>query len=383
MKDNLLQHVPQALVNTVQKLPPATVGLVAVDLSAVQHNYQQIAKHSAPATIAPVIKANAYGLGMLKVAKALNDVGAKEFFVATLEEGVELKKVFPDCTVFVFYGLFLDTAEIYYSTKVTPVLNTLEQVLKWNAFAKSKGEILPCAIHLDTGMSRTGLTYEEGSKLLSMLHSLTSLNILCVMSHLSCAEVVNNPLNQKQLNKFNELASQFPSSVRKSLAASPVMYMPNEYKMDMARVGYALYGFCHSPISFELKEAFYIYSRIIQIRDVVPGDTVGYGATYTVEKKGRLATLSIGYADGYHRFLHNYNTYVYIGPYKAYLVGRISMDFCVVDVSDIPGEYIFDGAWVQMVGPNIRVADLIHGTDFVPHEIPILAGKRYHWEYLD
>lgn len=375
--------MPTKLANKLQHVSPETVGVVCVDLGAIQRNYTRFAQYAAPTKISPVIKANAYGLGMVKVAGALSRVGAQEFFVATIQEGIDLKQALPQCDVFVFYGLYFNTAEVYYTNKIIPVLNTLEQALNWSAFAQSKNEVLQCAIHLDTGMSRTGLTYKEGCELVKHVHALSHINILYVMSHLSCSEVVDNPLNQQQLNQFNELAQQLPANTPKSLTATPIMNMPDAYKMDMARVGYGLYGFCHSPAAFELEQALYIYSRIVQLRDVVPGDTVGYGATYVVEKEGGLATISIGYADGYHRFLHNYNTYVYIGPYRAYLVGRISMDFCVVDVSHIPKEYIFEGAWVQMVGPDIRVADLIQGTDFVPHEIPISAGKRYHWEYLD
>ena len=126
----------------------------------------------------------------------------------------------------------------------------------------------------------------------------------------------------------------------------------------------------------------YVYSKIIQVRNARKGDTVGYGASYILQKNSKLATLSLGYADGYHRFLHNYKPYVYIGSYKAYIVGRISMDFCVIDVTHIPESEIYEGAFAEIIGSNIRVHDLTDGTEFVPHEIPIHVGKRYHWYYF-
>lgn len=375
-------YVPSILHDAIQKTRPHEVGLVAVDLGAVKRNYQRFANHIAPTTVAPVIKANAYGLGSVKVGQALNVAGAQEFFAATIDEAITLKKAMPHTRVFAFYGLYLNTESVYYDHNVIPVLNTREQVERWNAFGQSKGEPLDCVIHFDTGMSRTGLTAKEGWELIDRKSELTHINILYVMSHLCCSEVVDNPLNQKQYDDFQAIANHFPG-IKRSLTATPIMYMDDHFKMDMARIGYGLYGFCHSSPDVHLEQAIHVYSRIIQLRDVVPGDTVGYGGGYIVKEHGRLATLSIGYADGYHRFLHNYRTYVYIGPYRAYLVGRISMDFCVVDVSHIPADFLYEGAWVQMVGEDIRVADLIQGTDFVPHEIPITVGKRYHWEYIE
>jgi alanine racemase len=381
----MIQHVgqvPSKIFKALSNARPYETGLVVVDLGAIKRNYQRFLEHVSPTTIAPVIKADAYGLGMVEVGGALHEVGANEFFVATIDEAIRLKKALPNVSVYVLYGLYFNSEQIYLDHGIVPVLNTYEQVVRWNAFAQSKGLILECIIHFDTGMSRTGLTIKEGSQLANAKEQLTHIHIRYVMSHLSCSEVIDNPLNKKQHQEFQAFAEQFPHTKR-SLTATPVMYMPHDFKMDMARVGYGLYGFCHSRPDIHLEQAIYIYSRIIQLRDVVPGDTVGYGATHVVKEARRLATLSIGYADGYHRFLHNYKTYVYIGSHRAYLVGRISMDFCVVDVSHIPEDALFEGAWVQMVGSDIRVADLIQGTDFVPHEIPISVGKRYHWEYLD
>ncbi|MBH1989839.1 MAG: alanine racemase [Alphaproteobacteria bacterium] len=377
---NKLQNKKAELPFSV-KVSPQETGAMIIDLAGVQKNYQTFEKHIAPTTIAPVVKANAYGLGMIPVCEALANVGAKEFFVATIDEGIALKKAMPGVVVYVLYGIFADTIDVFFEHDLVPVLNTVEQIDCWNKFAGEKQMKLPAVIHFDTGMSRTGLTAKEVEWLMDNQHILSSLDLHYVMSHLACSEVPDHPMNTKQKDAFQRFAEAFPG-VKRSLAASTLMKTDSSANHDMARLGYGLYGFCYDTPAIQLTNCLHVYSRIVQLRDSVPGDTVGYGANYVVEKAGRLATLSIGYADGYHRFLHNYKTYVYIGPYKAYLAGRISMDFCVVDVSHIPEDYLYEGAWVEMIGEHIRVADLVTGTDFVPHEVPISLGNRYIRHYL-
>lgn len=364
------------------QVSPQETGAVIIDLNAIKRNYRTFEKHIAPTEIAPVVKANAYGLGMAPVSEALMEVGAKAFFVATIDEGIKLKQELPLAEVYVLYGIFSDTVGVFFEHKLVPVLNTVEQIDRWNKFAVSKQSTLSALIHFDTGMSRTGLAPKEVEWLIDNQHVMESLDIKYVMSHLACSEVPTHPLNTKQKTVFQTFAEAFPNAGR-SLAASTLMKTDDSTHYDMARLGYGLYGFCHDTPRIQLQSCLHVYSRIVQLRDVVPGDTVGYGATYVVHKPGRLATISMGYADGYHRFLHNYKTYVHIGPYKAYLAGRISMDFCVVDVSHIPEKYLYEGAWVEMIGEHIRVADLISGTDFIPHEVPISLGNRYVRHYLN
>lgn len=363
------------------KVSPQETGAMIIDLKAIQENYKTFETHITPTTIAPVVKANAYGLGMVRVCAALTEVGAREFFVATIDEGIALKKALPTAHVYVLYGLFADTLSVFIEHQLIPVLNTVEQIDRWNTYAAAQNIRLAAVIHFDTGMSRTGLTAKEVKWLTENRHILSNIDLRYIMSHLACSEVPDHPMNTKQKDAFQRFADAFPG-VRRSLAASTLMKTDSSANYDMARLGYGLYGFCYDTPAIQLTNCLHVYSRIVQLRDAVPGDTVGYGARYVVEQQGRLATLSTGYADGYHRFLHNYPTYVYIGPYKAYLVGRISMDFCVVDVSHIPEEYLYEGAWVQMIGDNIRVADLVTGTDFVPHEVPISLGNRYIRHYL-
>ncbi len=357
-------------------------GVVVVDLGAISRNYARIKSHISPTTVAPVLKSNAYGLGADRVFKALFQSGAKEFFVATLNEGVAARNAVPDAKIYVLYGLCFDSEELFFQSKIIPVLNTYDQLVRWNSFAVKNNKILDCVLHVDTGMSRTGLCRDGALRVIQDLHQMQNINVTYVMSHLCCGENADFPTNKIQLEAFERFSRHFPQALR-SLSATPAIYSAPSVRLDMARIGYGLYGSYEGTPSVPLEQAMHVYSRIVQLRTTYPGDTVGYGASYVTTQKGRLATLSMGYADGYLRFLHKYKPRVRIGPYWASLVGRISMDFCVVDVSHIPDVYLHEGAWVQMLGSDIRVADLIQDTDFVPHEIPISLGKRYHWEYLD
>lgn len=361
--------------------PEHVVGYVGVDLKAVRHNFCYFKQKLNHTTIAAVLKSNAYGLGYQQIAQVLIAEGCKDFFVATIEEGRELRCVSKNINIYVLYGLYQNTEESFVTYNLIPVLNTYEQIKRWDQFGKMRSKKNPCVIHYDAGMSRTGLDYEDAENFIKNKDQFKHLDILYVMSHLSASEDVQNPLNKEQLEKFEKFSAHFPG-VQQSLTATPALYMGKEFQKDMTRIGYGLYGFWNPHRQYDLKNVLYVYSRIVQVRQSKKGDTVGYGATHTMQQDGVLATLSMGYADGYHRFLHNYKPYVCIDGHKAPLVGRISMDFCVVDVTHIPHDLIYEGAWVEMIGENILVDDLVFGTQFVPHEVPIHLGKRYHWEYI-
>lgn len=377
--DTLVKEVQ--LPFAVNEVRPHDSGVVVVDLRAVQANYRAFSEVLAPAKVAPVLKANAYGLGLLPVAEALHEVGVNQIFVATIDEAVSVKRYLPSLDVFVLYGLFFNTIDVFLEENVTPVLNTLEQVKLWNAQAVRMQRKLPCVIHIDTGMSRTGMTIVEAQKLAEQKHLLNPLYVKYIMSHLACAETKDHPLNDKQKQDFSSILKYFPG-IPTSLSATLVGNFDASYRMDMVRVGYGLYGYIHMHNPISLQEVLHVYGRVVQVRNSLAGDNVGYGGRCTLSKDSKLATIAVGYADGYHRFLHNYDTAVYFGNYRAPLMGRISMDFIVVDVTNIPEPYVHEGAWAELIGSHIRVADLIKGTDFVPHEIPISLGNRYHKKYI-
>jgi alanine racemase len=372
-----MDHISKILKNASSQ----TIGVVGVDLAAIQYNFSCFEKKLSYAEITPVLKADAYGLGMKQVAQALIEAGAKSIVVATIDEGITLREMNNFVHIYVLHGVYNDTAEVYEKHNLTPILNTYHQVIKWNDYGIKTKKILDCLIHYDSGMSRTGMDHFDAEQFIAHKNNFKNINILYLMSHLSCSEDVENPLNAEQLVKFDKFCATFPD-VKQSLTATPAVYMSEHFKKSMVRVGYGLYGFCSNPKIEYLKNVLHVYSRIIQVRHAKKGDTVGYSATHVMKSDGVLATLSMGYADGYHRFLHNYKPYVYVGKHKAFLVGRISMDFCVIDVSNIPKEEIYEGAWVQMIGNAIRVHDIVGKTEFIPHEIPIHMGRRYKWHYF-
>lgn len=361
--------------------PSQTLGIVGVDLKALQHNFNYFQEKLSQTEITPVLKANAYGLGIVPIAQSLIKAGATSIVVATIDEGIALREINSTIDIYVLHGVYNNTAEIYIKHNLIPILNTYNQVVKWNDHGKTIGQVLDCIVHYDSGMSRTGMDHDDAEQFINHKEHFKNIHILYLMSHLACSENVEHPLNVEQLLKFDQFCKSFPG-IKQSLTATPALYMDDSFKKNMVRIGYGLYGFCSNPKIKDLKNILHVYSRIIQVRRAKKGDPVGYSATYTMENDGRLATLSMGYADGYHRFLHNYKPYVYIGQHKAFLVGRISMDFCVVDVSDIPEEELYEGAWVQMIGDNIRVHDITGQTEFIPHEIPIHMGRRYQWHYF-
>jgi len=201
------------------------------------------------------------------------------------------------------------------------------------------------------------------------------------MSHLCCGDDAENPLNAAQMAKFTKIAEKFPT-VDRSLVATSALHFGQDFRMEMARVGHGLYGLDGGVLGCNLEPALYVFAKIIQIRTVPAHSTVGYSAIYKTSKLAKLATLAIGYADGYFRAPRTEGRVVKIGGYFAPIVGRMSMDFCVVDVSEIPDGAFKEGDFAQIVGDEILPKNLVDGSDLILHEIPILLGRRFRREYF-
>lgn len=367
-------------------------GVLLIDLEAIKNNYRIFANEK---SIIPVLKANAYGLGVCPIATALYEAGAREFFVATIDEAIELRNHLFNCetiAIYVLIGLLPNTKNIYKNHSIIPVLNSLEQILRWNEFGKNCNKILDCVVHYDTGMSRTGLDEKDAQKFVAMKNKLLYLNFVYIMTHLCCGDDKSNKKNIEQYKKFQSFTSYFPE-VKQSFYATSIK---NEAQVNsVSRVGIGLYGFAHSIAESEhyaqlgIQQAVHVYSKIIQVRQVEANTSVGYGASYITQTPAKLITLSIGYADGYLRGIslnmQNREVYVYIESYKAKLVGRCSMDFCVADVSDIPNEFIYEKAWVQMLGVDVASSQLLENTNITGHELLIALGnsKRLKRIYLN
>ena len=288
-----------------------TGAILTIDLDAIKQNYKILSDKLSFAELAAVVKANAYGIGIKEVATALSGLGCTQYFVATVDEGIELRHILPKAKIYILHGALPRTEEDLVSYSLIPVLNSVEQIESWLPYATQSA-----CIHIDTGMSRLGLTPEQCSN----VKNLRSCNISMVMSHLACAEIHNHTKNTEQLILFKKLQKFLPAKFF-SLAASAGIFLGTDYHFDLCRTGVSLYGVNPTPSAQNpLKQVIRLQARIIQLRSVDSLQTVGYGATHQFKKSAKVATLGIGYADGYMRGLGN-SGIAFIGIMKRQLLG--------------------------------------------------------------
>ncbi len=360
---------------------------LTIDLTALRSNWSYLNdKVGNSCTCAVVMKANAYGTGAKVVGKTLYHTGARVFFVALPEEGIELRKELPHAEIYILNGLFRGREKIYYDFNLKPVLSSLEEITEWSVFAQSLTEDLPAALHFDTGMHRLGMSVEDALKTVGSPHFLKGIAVDLVMSHLACADTPGHELNIKQLDRFRRVCELFPNA-RKSLSNSAGMFLGADYHFDMVRPGIALYG--GNPVpggSNPMLPVAHILAEIISLREVPQGDPVGYGASRVAQRKSRIATISAGYADGLHRLVGSSDDQpngarVYIGGRFAPIFGRVSMDMIAVDVTDIPQEHLSRGAPVEIMGAHVNVDELANFAQTIPYELLCSLGARYTRHY--
>src|SRR5437763_6007152 len=278
----------------------ASTGVLSVDLDAIVANWRKLEKTAVPAECAGVVKANAYGCGTEPVARALAAAGCKTFFVATLDEARALRAVLPQATIYTLDGFFQNTGEAYANLNCRPVIGDLNELAEWDVFCRRSGWSGGAAIHIDTGMNRLGLTLMEANGIVPRINA-GDHGITLVMSHLACAEALNHPLNAKQLATFREIVSLF-TGVPASLSNSSGIFLSPQFQFDLVRPGAALYGINPTPEADNpMQPVVDLKARIVRIRNVERGDSVGYGGTWTARRPTRLAIVSAGYADGYFR----------------------------------------------------------------------------------
>lgn len=347
---------------------------LTVRLSAIAANYRTYLRLSAPAAAAAVVKADAYGLGAARVAPALADAGCDSFFVARLEEAVALRPLVPRARIFVLDGAPADAVPALIRFSLTPVLNSLAQIAAWSAAAQDMRTALDAVVHVDTGMNRLGLSRDELSTLAAESgNRLAGLNLVMVMSHLACADQRQNKQNQEQLFRFRQALAMLPPAPA-SLAASHGAMLGPEYHFDLVRPGVALYG--ANPQAPEgtatatanlMQTAAILTARVLQLRRIDSGESVGYGATFRAKRPTMLATIALGYADGYPRTLSNRGT-VMIGGARVPVVGRVSMDLITLDVSDLPQPPAI-GAEVELLGEAITLGEVAQSAGTNEYEI--------------
>src|SRR3954453_11070301 len=286
--------------NKVAELATAT-GVLTVDLDAIVANWRKLEKTAVPAECAAVVKANAYGCGTEQVARALASAGCKTFFVANLDEARVVRAAVPSSAViYALGGFFANTGDAYAKIDCRPVIGDLNELAEWDVFCRPSGGSGGAAIHIDTGMNRLGLTISEAQGIIPRINA-GDHGITLVMSHLVASEQLNSPANARQLTAFREIAGLF-TGVPASLANSSGIFLSPQFQFDMVRPGVALYGVNPTPEADNpMQPVVDLKARIVQLRTIERGDSVGYGATWTARRPTKLAIVSAGYAAGYFR----------------------------------------------------------------------------------
>ncbi|MDX2074196.1 MAG: alanine racemase [Alphaproteobacteria bacterium] len=348
---------------------------LSVNLSALRANYQLLKNRHAKKSIASVVKANAYGLGVAEVSKALAAEGCTLFFVATLDEAMELRGTLPKADIAVFNGIFKGEETEFKAHNIIPVANDLEQGDRCQVAGVRK-----YFVHVDTGMTRLGLSETDIGKFLSQ-SPIPNPQPLLLLSHLSCANDPAHPKNAEQLLRLKEAQKYFPNAPV-SFANSSGLFLPDEYHFDLGRPGCALYGI--NPVAGEnpMRHVATLSAPILQIRELDRDESVGYGATFEAGKNARIAIVGLGYSDGYFRSLSNRGV-AFIAGHKVPIVGRISMDMIALDVSQVPASAITENSRAEFINVGQTVDDIAEQCGTIGYEVFTRIGRRVRRIYTE
>ncbi len=327
---------------------------LTISLDAISANYRDLKNKFTGNECGAVVKANGYGLGASPIAARLAKEGCQKFFVAAIEEGIELRKTIKE-QIFVFHGAQKNEVLDFQAHNLIPILNSPEQLAAW---PKDK----PCVLHYDSGMTRLGLT-----------EPVLDHNPVMIMSHLACADHPDDHKNAEQLENFKKLAAAHPKTP-KSLCNTYGISLSSEYHFDIARPGIGLYG------GFGMKNVVMLTAPIIQIHEVKKTSTVGYGAEYEAVPGDIIATIPVGYADGIMRSL-NHKGKTYCGEYELPVVGRISMDLITIKINNLPPELRRIGQMVEILGEKYNICDMARDAGTIEYEIITRLGNRFERIY--
>ena len=341
--------------------------LLTIDLGAIVANWRALDVLTADTVeTGAVIKADAYGLGVAPVGKALLAAGAKTFFVALADEGVALRQAIgPNARIFVFSGYMQSDESSFAEFDLIPLLNSADQVSRFMASGQTA-----CGIQLDSGMNRLGM---EADEFISITQHTPALNPQLVMSHLACADEPDHPQNAEQLAAFTSMSATL--STPKSLSATGGILLGSDYHMDLTRPGIGLYG--GDPFE-ATKPVATLALPVIQTRPVEVGESVGYGASWVATRPSVIATVAAGYADGLIRAMSG-KAMLYAGDIACPIVGRVSMDLITVDVTDL-GEI---PEALEILNATQTVDDLASAAGTIGYEILTSLGGRYERRYIN
>lgn len=366
--------------------------ILHIDLDALVANWRRLGGMAPQAECAAVVKADGYGLGAAEVGKALQNAGCHRFFVAHSEEALALRQALPDTqtTIHILHGPTTGGEAELAAANLAPVLSTPGQIAAWSQLAKKLGRRLPAALHVDTGMNRLGLSEAEAYAVATDPARLDGIELAFVMSHLACSDEPDHPLNRRQGDSFAALRQRFPN-LKGSLANSAGIFLGADYHHDILRPGIALYG--ANPLdpsagprreASRMVEVVHLQGKILQVRSVDRGQTVGYGAGYIVEKPTQIATVAVGYADGFSRALSGRGSAIIKGRQghvRVPIAGRVSMDLITLDVSALDASDCRPGTPVSLLGGGIDIDEQAALAGTIGYELLTQLGRRYRRIY--
>jgi alanine racemase len=361
-----------------------TGGVLTIDLAAIAANWQGLAHFCAPAECAAVVKADAYGCGLEPVVAKLAQAGCKTFFVADPAEGRRARALTDDAVIYVLNGFTPHAGATFANANLRPVINSPTELAEWGAFVSANDWHGGAALHVDTGMNRLGIAPEDAAGIADRLKSAAH-GFTLLMSHLACAETPEHPLNEKQIRNFRELRILF-RGVPSSLANSSGIFLGGTVHCDLVRPGVALYGGNPTPErKNQMSPVVELTGRILQVRTVAKGETIGYGATFTTTRVSRVAIIAVGYGDGYLRAASAAKgkpaAQVIVAGQRCTLVGRVSMDLVAVDVTDLPQGRARRGDLATLIGSEIDVDELAEACGTISYEVLTSLGRRYARSY--
>ena len=338
-----------------------------VNLAAVARNYTLLRNKISHGRMGAVVKANSYGLGALPVSTELHKSGCRDFFVATLDEAIELRTAIGTDNIYVFHGLRPGQTSEFLAHKLIPILNTFAQVELWN----NAGSY---ALHIDSGMTRLGITPEEAERFALQGQKAWG-NLVLIVSHLACASDEENPKNAQKLELFRKIRPLF-AGIPASFANSSGICLGPDYHFDLGRPGRALYGITRGTrMLSEIENVVNLSAPVLQYRTITSPQTVGYSATASAGPGTVLATLEIGYADGFLRSLGN-KICGYVDDIRVPIIGLVSMDMIIVDVTTVPENLRTPDMRVSFIGKQQPIDKVAEAVNTIGYEIFTRLGRR-------
>ena len=376
------------MMNFKQNIPKYTSKVLEINLTKISNNYKLLSDFVHSTTCAAVLKANAYGYGVKPILKTLINSGCRDFFFAFLDEAMEARSFInnwgyrdENIKLYVFNGVFPGTEDLFLQYNIIPCLISTEQIERWSNYSKKINQKLPCLLHVDTGLGREGLSLYEFDKLLNNTNLLNNIQILYLMSHLVHSSIINEPSNELQLAKFKQFHTNMPN-LKCSFAHSAGAALGKTYQHDMVRIGMALYGYksLHYRGVLKLQTSIKAYARILRTRTVPTGQIVGYDGTHICQQETKIALVAAGHADGIFRTASNKGS-IRINGRTAAILGIVSMDVMMVDISDHPVDSVQADMWAELYSDADSAKNFAISAGSTIYELFARQGNRYYRIY--